>query len=94
MATKFRSEARVIGDELGAATDSYPIDGVPDLRSDTVDLPVALKAIRAKIAGDIVCITAAGNQRTIAIAAAETRKIRITRVFATGTTATGLEGLT
>lgn len=61
--------------------------------SDAVDLAFATRAIRAAGAGNVVLITLAGQQRTCAFAAGETRAIRATRVLASGTTATGLEGM-
>lgn len=68
--------------------DAYPI--TPD---NDVNLPRRIRGIRAAGAGNVVCITGSGQQRTLAFLAGETRYIAISRVLATGTTATGLEGL-
>lgn len=70
------------------ASDVFAIS--PD---DNTDLAVATRAIRANGAGDVVLVTMAGNECTCKFADGETRAIRATRVKATGTTATGLEGM-
>lgn len=57
------------------------------------DLAVPTRAIRADGAGDVVLVTAGGSAVTCKFAAAETRPIRAVRILATGTTATGLEGM-
>lgn len=84
---------------LGSSPDSYPI--VP---SDIADLPSGfVRSIRATGAGDVVCVTAGSRKaggvalpnttRTLKFLAGERRDVIILRVFATGTTATGLEGM-
>ena len=73
--------------------DSPASDVFPITPNDSTDLAVATRAIRASGAGNVVLVTVAGNERTCAFAAGETRPIRATRVKATGTTATGLEGM-
>ena len=70
------------------ASDVFPI--IPD---DNTDLAVATRAIRADTGGDVVLVTLDGNERTCRFADGETRAIRATRVKATGTTATSLEGM-
>lgn len=70
------------------ASDVFPI--TPD---DDVDLAVATRAIRANSGGDVVLVAMAGPERTCKFADGETRAIRATRIKATGTTATGLEGM-
>lgn len=70
------------------ATGVYAI--TPD---DGNDLPIRIRAIRATIAGNVAIIGADGIAATCAFIAGETRAIRVTRVKATGTTATGLEGM-
>ncbi len=59
--------------------------------SDSADLASPCRAIRATAAGNIVLTTAAGNKVTCAFLAGETRAIRATRIWATNTTATGIE---
>lgn len=74
--------------EVGVPDDSFPISG-----SDTVDLTPAIRAIRATVGGTIKVDLAGGQTRTIAITDGETRYLKINRVWSTGTTATGLEGM-
>lgn len=61
--------------------------------SDATDLPYRVYAIRATGAGNVVIDTAEGIQRTLAFAAGETRHVIADKVYATDTTATGLEGM-
>jgi hypothetical protein len=70
------------------ASDVFPI--TPD---DDTDLAVATRAIRADVGGNVVLVAMAGPERTCRFADGETRAIRATRIKATGTTATGLEGM-
>jgi hypothetical protein len=70
------------------ASDVFPI--TPD---DDTDLAVATRAIRAETGGNVVLVAMAGPERTCRFADGETRAIRATRIKATGTTATGLEGM-
>jgi hypothetical protein len=70
------------------ASDVFPI--TPD---DDQDLAVATRAIRANTGGVVVLVAMAGPERTCRFADGETRAIRATRIKATGTTATGLEGM-
>jgi len=61
--------------------------------SDSVDLTIATRAIRANAAGTVK-ITGADDVTTICnFLAGETRPIRAKRVWAANTTATGLEGM-
>jgi hypothetical protein len=79
---------------LGASPDSFAI--VPD---DNNDLPAPgfVRSIRANGAGDVVCVTPASRKanttRTMKFLAGERRDVIVLRVLATGTTATGLEGM-
>lgn len=70
-----------------------PQDAYPITPNDDAPLPKRIRGIRATGAGDVVCMTASGAQRTLVFLAGETRYIAVSRVYATGTTATGLEGL-
>jgi hypothetical protein len=76
-----------------AGLDSPASDVFPIIPDDVTDLAVATRAIRANAAGDVVLVTMEGNERTAKFADGETRAIRATRIKATGTTATGLEGM-
>jgi hypothetical protein len=79
---------RLLSGLSSPATDVFPI--APD---DDADLATVTRAIRADTAGDVVCVMLGGETRTLKFAAAETRAIRVSRVKAAGTTATGLEGI-
>lgn len=69
------------------------VDIVPVTPNDSADLPTAGRAIRAQGAGNIHIITGLGTDRTTAIAAGEMLFVQVRKVFATGTTATGIEVL-
>lgn len=68
-------------------------DVIPITPSNTEDLTHRVYSIRATTAGNVVITTAEKQQRTLAFAAGETRHVMADRVYATGTTATGLEGM-
>lgn len=80
-----------------AATLTGPADDVvPITPSDSADLTEAIRAIRLSMsgtAGTVRVTTRAGNVRDLPIVAGEQWTVRITRVWATGTTASGLWGL-
>lgn len=59
--------------------------------SDSADLVFVTRAIRANVAGTIKVDLYTGGSVTMNFAAGETRSVRATRVYATGTTATGIE---
>lgn len=61
--------------------------------NDSTDLAVMCQAIRATAAGNIKITCPSGATPTLAFAAAETRYVRATRIWATGTTATGIEAM-
>lgn len=72
-------------------------DLIPVTPSDTVDFAVAGRAIRCKgngTAGTLRFRNDAGVQRDTYISAGETLLVGVSRIHATGTTATGLEILT
>lgn len=66
------------------ADDAFPVS-----TSDTVDLPVAPRFLSVSGAGNLKVTTRAGNTVTIAVPAG-TVMLGVTRVWATGTTATGI----
>lgn len=70
-----------------------PTDSPVITPNDGADLPRPIRAIRATTGGVIKVVTGSGDTRTIAIEDGETRWLYITKVFATDTTADGLEGL-
>ena len=63
--------------------------------SDTTDLPVAARALRAVVAGTIAVYTrgsaSSATVRTLTFAAGETQHVRVIRILATGTTATTID---
>lgn len=76
------------GRRTGAAGPAATFD--PVVPSDTADLPRIASAVRATGAGTVHCVTAAGDERTFSLAAGADFPCGIRKVFATGTTATGL----
>lgn len=70
------------------------MDSVPvDVSGGNVTPTEPFRAIRASGAGNIVVDTMLTASRTIAITAGETRAIYVLKVYQTGTTATGIEGI-
>ena len=65
----------------------------PAAQSDTVSLVIPYKAIRVTAAGNVKIKDARGTDAVCAFAAGETRYITATRIYATLTTATGIEGM-
>jgi len=76
------------GNLSGFAADMIPI--TPNNDADIAAGTVALAIICKGAAGNVVVVTAKGNERTYPIAAGETLPVGISRVKATGTTATTL----
>lgn len=73
---------------------SYPAQGVLAITtSDTLDTTKVVRAIRANTAGTIKITSPDGTTATCNFLAGETRPIVATRIWATGTTATGIEGM-
>lgn len=71
----------------GPADDMYTITP-----NDGANLAQPVRALRVSVAGDLHVITRSGSERTIAANDAEVITCGILKVFATGTTATGLLG--
>lgn len=61
--------------------------------SDTTDLPVSSRALNVAQEGIVKVTTVAGDVASVAIAAGVPFPIRVTRVWATGTTAAGIVAL-
>lgn len=72
------------------AMDVVLLDAV---KSDTVNLTTPVRRIRANVAGAVKLRTWANNDVVTNFLAGETREIFARRIWATGTTATGLEGM-
>lgn len=77
------------------STDSA-VDAVPIVPSDGTDLPVVARAIRCRgdsNSGTLRVTTLSGSVRNTYIGSGELLTLQVTRVHATGTTATGLEAM-
>jgi hypothetical protein len=79
-----------LGSALRAGRSSEVIAIVPH---DVNVLPKAVSRIRATGAGNITFVSGDGTDDVIAVLAGETVDIRTQHVKATGTTATGLQGI-
>lgn len=60
---------------------------------DATDLAHPARALRFGGAGDVTLVTVGGDEITLPVQASETLPIRVARVKATGTTATGIVAL-
>lgn len=69
---------------------SYVVEVMP---SDTADLPTASRALNVATAGIVRVTTVGGDTASITVVAGVTFPIRCTRIWATGTTATGIVSL-
>jgi hypothetical protein len=67
-----------------------PTRAVAIVPNDATDLPNPAIAIKVGGAGNIAVTTIGGDNAVIAVVAGETLRLGVTRVKATGTTATGL----
>lgn len=72
----------------GPATDILPVTP-----NDGVDLARVALALYAEVAGTISFVTAAGQTRSVAVAANSILPVGARRVRSTGTTATGIHAL-
>lgn len=66
-------------------------DLVPVTPSDSADLSQIALALYVETAGTVVYTSVAGNQRTTKVAAFSILPVGVSRVLATGTTATGIQ---
>lgn len=76
----------ILHDYMGASRDAASVTP-----SDSADLANYSQAIRANTSGTIKITTAADNPVTLNFLAGETRYIIAKRIWATGTTCTGIE---
>lgn len=77
-----------------AGLESPAVDVFPITPNDSADLAAVTRAIRAQNAGTVACVMFNGQSRSLQFLAGETRAVRVSRVLATGTTASmGLEGM-
>ena len=68
-------------------------DALAITTSDTADLPRLTDAISVGAAGNLVAVLQNGKTVTLAVSAAQVLPVRVRRVNATNTTATGLVAL-
>lgn len=85
--------AGVVYDGANPTSEHVPADSYPIDPNDNADLPRPVRCFRASTAGTMRVIVGIGVERTINILAGETRYFVISKVFKTGTTATGIEGM-
>lgn len=78
-------------DKLNAGPLQTAIDLAPVTPNDASFLPVEGRAMRIGTAGTLHFISGAGQERTTNVLAGETLLVQVKKVFATGTTATGIE---
>lgn len=82
-------------DDESPGSDVVPItpsDGSDVTTTSGSDTITGVRALRANTAGTIKVTTSAGNARIMNFLAGETRPVFASRVWSTGTTATGIEG--
>lgn len=70
------------------SSDSFPVTP-----SDTVNLSRSVRALRCNTGGIVHVTTAAGVERYMNFADSETKYVAILKVWAAGTTASGIEGM-
>jgi len=63
------------------------------MQSDSVNLAMSIRAIRVTAAGAVKITGYDGVAATLAFSDGETRNVGAVRVWVTGTTATGIEGM-
>lgn len=73
--------------------DSPATGGFDVTPNDSTDLSVATRAIAVLVSGNVKVTTIDGSVLTVYIAAGGPLPLRVTRIWATGTTATGIVGL-
>ncbi|MEL7214292.1 MAG: hypothetical protein AAGK92_16635 [Pseudomonadota bacterium] len=78
---------------FGNTLQSPPSGGAPISPDDVQGLAMATRALNVAISGDVTVTTVDGDTFTLHIAAGSAFPIRVIKVFATGTTATGIVGL-
>lgn len=79
-------------DNVSRASEAPADDAYMITPNDSANLPSQVRAIRVAVAGDLHIITRLGTERTLTVTDGETVLVGVTRVYSTGTTATGLLG--
>jgi len=71
-----------------------PADEIFDIApNDATDLPVATRALNVAQSGAVQLTTVSGATASVFVAAGIAFPVRATRIFATGTSATGIVGM-
>jgi len=86
--------ARIDPSELGFDETISALDVLPISPNDDNELSSPVRALRANSSGTIRVTTYRGNVRTLNFLAGEQRNVVVTKVWQTGTTAGGIEGMT
>lgn len=81
---------RLTRDSTSPAEDVIAVDALIASSDHTPEQPY--RAIRVEVAGDVIVDTLLGTERVLAFTDGETRAVYVTKVYQTGTTATGIEG--
>ena len=76
-------------DSTSPAMDSVPVS----VAGGDVVPADGFRALRVTGAGNVVVDTLKGSSRTLAFTDGETRTVYVTKIYQSGTTATGIEGL-
>lgn len=77
----------------GQSSDFVALDIIPITPNDSVALTTPVRSIRAQVGGTLRIVTQTGDTRNTNIADNEILPVFVRQVMATGTTATGIEGL-
>jgi len=85
--------AGTVYDDFTPVSEGVPGDSYPITPNDNADLPRPVRSFRANTGGVMRVIVGTGQERIINILGGETRYFVISKVFANGTTATGIEGM-
>jgi hypothetical protein len=85
-------EAEGAATEATLASQTAYRDVVPVTPDDAATFEEALSGVEVGAAGDLTVVTGAGAERTISAAPGRIYPIRVTKVKATGTTATEIVG--
>ena len=80
-------------ESYSSGLESPPSYAIPVVPSDTVDHVQTTRAINVASAGTVQVTTVGGNLAQVYVAAGVAFPLRVTRVWATGTDASGIVGL-
>ncbi|OLS51856.1 spike base protein, RCAP_Rcc01079 family [Rhodovulum sulfidophilum] len=78
---------------MSVGSTSPAVDWSEITPSDSANLATVPRALDCAVSGDVVIVSASGNEITITLTAGAPYPVRPVRVKATGTTATGIIGM-